>query len=125
MMRRGCGDSGFTLLEVMVAVALLSFAVVSILGVVSYNINLASRSSDFLIAASLADEMASKIDAVGVPAESNESGEFENHPKFRWEVAVIPYNLPQMGVLMKLVTIVITWDDGEESYEVSFIAEGG
>ena len=120
----GCRDSGFTLLEVIVAVALLSFAIVSILGVVTYNINLASRSSNSLMAASLADKMASQIDAVGVPLESKNSGEFENHPGFNWEIAVVPYNLPQMGVLMKLVTIVITWDNGKESYEVSFIAEG-
>ena len=115
---------GFTLLEVMVAVGLLAFAMVSILGIVSHNINLATRSTNYLIATSLADEIASRIDAEGIPTDSERNGKFENHPGFEWHIVVAPYNLPQFEAKMNIVSVLITWDDGEESYEISFVDSG-
>ena len=118
------GICGFTLLEVMVAVGLLAFAMVSILGIVGHNINIATRSTNYLIATSLADEIASRIDAEGLPSASQRSGEFNNHPGFKWHIVVVPYNLPQFEAKMNIVSILITWDDGEESYEINFIDSG-
>ena len=115
---------GFTLLEVMVAVALLSFAMVSILGIVGHNINLATKSTSYLIATSLADEIASRIDAEGLPLDSERSGTFDNHPGFEWYIVVAPYNLPQFEAKMNIVSVLITWDDGEESYEINFVDSG-
>lgn len=115
---------GFTLLEVMVAVGLLAFAMVSILGIVSHNINLATRSTNYLIATSLADEIASRIDAEGLPTDSKRNGKFENHPGFEWHIVVAPYNLPQFEAKMNIVSVLITWDNGEESYEISFVDSG-
>lgn len=118
------GVCGFTLLEVMVAVGLLAFAMVSILGIVGHNINIATRSTNYLIATSLADEIASRIDAEGLPSASQRSGEFDNHPGFEWHIVVAPYNLPQFEAKMNIVSILITWDDGEESYEINFVDSG-
>ncbi|MCY4378716.1 MAG: prepilin-type N-terminal cleavage/methylation domain-containing protein [Candidatus Dadabacteria bacterium] len=115
---------GFTLLEVMVAVGLLAFAMVSILGIVSHNINLATRSTNYLIATSLADDLASRIDAEGLPSASERSGKFENYPGFEWYVTVSPYNLTQFEARMTIVSVLITWNDGEESYEISFVDSG-
>lgn len=115
---------GFTLLEVMVAVGLLAFAMVSILGIVGHNISLATRSTNYLIATSLADDIASRIDAEGLPSDSERSGKFENYPGFEWYLTVSPYNLPQFEAKMTIVSVLITWDDGEESYEVSFVDSG-
>ena len=118
------GVCGFTLLEVMVAVGLLAFAMVSILGIVSHNINLAIRSANYLTATSLADDIASRIDAEGIPSDSERSGKFENYPGFEWYVAVSPYNLPQFEAKMNIVSVIVTWDDGEESYEIIFVDSG-
>lgn len=112
---------GFTLLEVMVAVGLLAFAMVAILGTVSHNINLAGKATDNMIAMSLADEIASRIDAEGLPPDSQKSGRFENHPDFEWYVSVAPFNLSQFKARMNLVSVIITWDGGEESYEITFV----
>ena len=108
----------------MIAMGLLAFAMVSILGIVSHNINLATKSTNYLIATSLADEIASRIDAEGLPLNSQRSGKFDNHPSFEWHIVVVPYNLPQFGATMNIVRVLITWDDGEESYEISFIDSG-
>ena len=115
---------GFTLLEVMVAVGLLAFAMVSILGIVGHNVNLATRSTNYLIATSLADDIASRIDAEGLPSDLKRSGKFENHPGFEWYLTVFPYNLPQFEAKMTIISVLITWDDGEESYEISFVDSG-
>ncbi len=115
---------GFTLLEVMVAVGLLAFAMVSILSIVGHNISLATRSTNYLIATSLADDIASRIDAEGLPSNSERSGKFENYPGFEWYLTVSPYNLPQFEARMTIISVLITWDDGEESYEISFVDSG-
>lgn len=115
---------GFTLLEVMIAVGLLAFAMVSILGIVNHNINLATRSTNYLIATSLADDIASRIDAQGLPSDSERSGEFENYPGFEWYVTVSPYNLTQFEARMNIISVLIIWNDGEESYEISFVDSG-
>ncbi len=115
---------GFTLLEVMVAVGLLAFTMVSILGIVSHNINLATNSTNYMIATSLADDIASRIDAQGLPADSEKSGKFENYPGFEWYITVSPYNLSQLKVTMSIVSVLVTWNDGEESYEINFVDSG-
>ena len=115
---------GFTLLEVMIAVGLLAFAMVSILGIVGHNVNLATKSTNYLIATSLADEIASRIEAEGLPSYSQRSGKFDNHPGFEWYIVVIPYNLSQFKAKMNIVRVLISWDDGEESYEIGFIDSG-
>lgn len=118
----GGKDGGFTLLEVMVAVAVLSFALVSILAVAGRNVSLSARAADLRTASALADDMASRIDARGLSSVSARSGKFEERPGFEWHLSVVPYNVPRLGTRMRIVRILITWDGGEESYEVSFVA---
>lgn len=115
-------DGGFTLLEVMVAVAVLSFALVSILAVAGRNVSLSARAADLRTASALADDMASRIDARGLSSTSARSGKFEERPGFEWHLSVVPYGIPGLGTRMRIVRILITWDGGEESYEVSFVA---
>ena len=115
-------DEGFTLLEVMVAVAVLSFALVSILAVAGRNVSLSARAADIRTASALADDMASRIDARGLSSTSARSGKFEERPGFEWHLSVVPYDIPGLGTRMRIVRILITWDGGEESYEVSFVA---
>lgn len=115
-------DGGFTLLEVMVAVAVLSFALVSILAVAGRNVSLSARAADLRTASALADDMASRIDARGLLSTSARSGKFEERPGFEWHLSVVPYDIPGLGTRMRIVRILITWDGGEESYEVSFVA---
>lgn len=71
-------NKGFTLLEVVIAVALIGTAMVMLLGSVNNNINLASKSRDTQIAALLAQEMMSEIELEELLYEKVDSGVLEH-----------------------------------------------
>lgn len=115
--------SGFTLLEVMVAVGILAFALVALLGAVNRNILLTNNSRNTEIAANLANEILTRIEIEGIPDVREDSGDFEDYPDFQWFLSIIPFNLSQLGAQVNIVRVIITWDDGEESYEVNLAIE--
>ncbi|MGH7884312.1 MAG: type IV pilus modification PilV family protein [Thermodesulfobacteriota bacterium] len=116
-------NNGFTLLEVMVAVGILAFALVSLLGAVNRNIILTTNSRNTELAANLANEMMTKIEIEGIPDVRQDSGEFEDHPGFKWFLSIEPFNLAQLEAAINVVRVVITWDEGEEVYELNLAVE--
>lgn len=113
------GSGGFTLLEVMVAVGILAFALVTLLGAVNRNLVLTSNARNREVAAKLADDIVTRIQIEGLPQESQSSGNFQDHPGFKWFISVDPFNLGQLNARIKILRVLITWDDGEEVYEVN------
>lgn len=67
---------GFTLLEVLVAVAILGVALVSLLGLHARNLRLVAESQDLTVAGFLASRLASETQAAAFPAVGTESGTF-------------------------------------------------
>lgn len=117
-------NPGFTLLEVMVAVALLSFALVSLLGSVNRNIELTTRSNNTEIAAELAQNIISRIEVEGISNVTEDQGIFEEHPGFEWNLSILPYNLGALDAEINMIQVVVTWDEGEESYALNLAVEG-
>ncbi len=78
-------EKGFTLLEVMIGLAIVAGAVVTLLGAVNYNLAVASRSKDSVAGAILGKEKAEEIRLTGVPDVSTGvfSAPFEN---FSWRL---------------------------------------
>ncbi len=78
--RRSDNDSarGFTLLEVLVASAVLGIALVTLLGLHARNIRLAAESRDRTIAAALATRLAAELRAGGFPEMTTVEGEFSS-----------------------------------------------
>lgn len=113
------GSRGFTLLEVMVAVGILAFALVTLLGAVNRNLVLTSNARNREVAAKLADDIVTRIQIEGLPQERQSSGNFQDHPGFKWFISVDPFNLGQLNARIKILRVLITWDDGEEVYEVN------
>lgn len=116
-------NKGFTLLEVMVAVGILAFALVTLLGAVNRNIILTSNARNREIAANLANEIITRIEIEGLPEVRQDSGEFEKYPGFKWFLSIDPFNLAQLEAQVNIVRVLITWDDGEEVYEVNLAIE--
>lgn len=110
---------GLTLLEVLVAVAILGTVLAVLLGAVNRNLIMASQSKNLTIAGTLAQKMLSEIELEGYPQIGEEQGEFEEAPGFNWTLSVRPFVIPYLGTEIRLVTIQINWDQGKKNFEVS------
>jgi general secretion pathway protein I len=110
---------GFTLLEVLVAVAILGIALAVLLGSVNKNLILASQSKSLTIAGILAQKKLTEIELEGFPEVREEQGEFEEAPGFIWFLSVRPFDIRELGTAIRVVSLLITWDEGKEDFEVT------
>jgi general secretion pathway protein I len=87
---------GFTLLEVMVAIAILSIALVAVYGSQSQSVSLASEAKLNTSAALLAQAKMAEIEAENVENLASDSGDFgEDFPNYRWDLTVS--DVPSFG----------------------------
>lgn len=112
-------NSGFSLLEVIIAVAILGASLAILLGAVNKNLVLASRSKNLTIASSLAQQKMGEIELAGYPEEGEDQGVFEEAPSFNWYLRVLPYDIEQLGTEIRVVILTITWDEGQKDFTVS------
>lgn len=95
------GSRGFTLLEVLVAVAVLGLALVSLLSLHVRNIDLIGRDQRITEATLLARALMSEVESGPFPDLGVESGDFEvdypeRYPDLRWEREVTPTPVPNV-----------------------------
>lgn len=104
------GRRGFTLLEVLVAMAILSLAVVALIQLTAQGLRLLKLSGDHQAAALLADRLAREVTAVAEGVEAGQEG------ALTWERRVadapVPQDLdPPSGPTARLLarTVVVRW----------------
>lgn len=112
-------DKGFTLLEVIIAVAIMGASMAILLGAVNRNIVVASKSKNQSIAYSLAQQKIGEIELQGYPQVGVEQGTFEEFPGFDWYVNVLPYDIEQLGTEIRIVMVDIAWDEGNQVFKVA------
>lgn len=89
------GEGGFTLLEVMVAIAILAFALVSISDIVSSSLRSQVLARDLEVATLLARgkmaELTEKYEREGFSLGGGDDGSFEDegHPELHWKAKVV------------------------------------
>jgi len=110
---------GFTLLEVLVAVVILGTALAVLLAAVNRNLVLASKSKNLTIAGILAQKKITEVELEGFPEIREQQGEFEEAPGFKWFLSVRPFEISQLGTEIRVIRLLITWDEGEEDFEVT------
>ncbi|MEM7008556.1 MAG: prepilin-type N-terminal cleavage/methylation domain-containing protein [Thermodesulfobacteriota bacterium] len=113
------GQKGFTLLEVIIAVAIMGAAMAILLGAVNRNLVQASLSKNQSIAQALAQQKLTEIELNGYPEVGTEQGTYENYPGFNWYVNVLPYDIEQLGTEIRIVMVDIAWDEGNRVYKVA------
>ena len=113
------GTRGFTLLEVIIAVAIIGSSLAILLGAVNKNLVLASQSKNLSIASFLAQKKLGEIEIEGYPDIGSQEGVFEESPEFRWYLSVQPYNIEQLGAEIRIVMLTITWNEGNNEFTVA------
>ncbi len=108
---------GFTLLEVMIAVAVLTIALAAVLGLQSRSLSLASESRFHTTSALLAQEKMAEMAVLPVNKLSSDSGDFgEFFPGYAWRVTVRNAGLPGLETMkgrLKRIDLEVTCGTGD------------
>jgi len=84
--RRHASDAAFTLIEVIVALAIVAYAFVALLGLHNRNLAAVGRDQNLAIATLVARRLVTEMELVEkFPDLGSSSGEVESYPGFRWE----------------------------------------
>jgi general secretion pathway protein I len=113
-------NRGFTLLEVMIAVAIIAIALTALLGSQAQSISFANSAKFETTAALLAQRKMSEITIKDPSLLTSDSGDFGNdYPGYTWEVAVSDVSLEGVETLsdyLKQIDLTVAW--GGFSYSV-------
>ncbi len=123
--RRG-PRAGFTLIEVMVAAAILVACIVPLLGAITQGLRSASNARDFVLASQLARNKMAQLELERFPEfEGTDSGDFgSDYPGFSWrtemfkspELELLEDQIP--GLRTMEVHLYITWEVGTAQKEL-------
>jgi len=90
---------GFTLLEVMVSLAIMAGVILTLLGAVNYHLTIISREQENSGLTLLARAKLTELEMQGVPLKSEGTLD-PGHPEISWQAELFPTDIP---VLNKLV----------------------
>ncbi len=124
----GRGTSGFTLLEVMVAVAIIAIAIVTLIGAQSQSVAIATNSKFEAAASLLAQWKVAELNLQDYSELTSSSGNFgEDFPNFSWTIEVTELSTGDTGIkgsdgMLKAVDVTIRVDqDASLSYGLQTI----
>jgi general secretion pathway protein I len=117
-----CDASGFTLLEVLLAIGILALAMPILLGLRNWDLNLHSRAADMTAATMLAQEKLIEAELLPVYPVGETTGDFRNPPpgyqvpgeiaqraeRYKWKRIITTTALPSV----REVKIQILWQQG-------------
>jgi general secretion pathway protein I len=109
--------TGFTLLEVMIAVAIIAIVLVAVFGSQSQSLSLANDAKFSTTAALLAQRKMAEVEMEDSLDVSSASGDFgEDFPEYQWELNVSEVPLPGIEGLefLKQVDVTVRWGDKDQ-----------
>ena len=119
-MTKNCTNKGFTLLEVMIAVAIIAIALTTLLGSQSQSVFFANSARFETMATLLAQSKMSEITIQTADSLSSDSGDFgEDYPGYAWESTVSDISIEGLGAIsdyLKQIDLTVTW--GALSYNL-------
>jgi len=122
------GAPGFTLLEVLVAVAVVAIALVTFMGLHLHSLDATIRSQDLTTAVLLAQ---AKMATMGeFPDTGAAEGQFEGAEleRFQWATAVTEHTLDALGsgkaVTVRRLEVTVRWIDGQQLRHYTLEAYG-
>jgi len=109
---------GFTLLEVMVALAVLAIALTVLLGLRNRDIELRTHAHYMTVASLLAQEKLAEAEIGAFPSVGEQEGGFGNrHPNFNWQRSILatPFDT------VREILVRVTWGRGSQKEDVIFV----
>jgi len=98
------GEPGFTLLEVMISLAIMAGVILTVISSFNYHLSVVSRDREETIAVILAR---AKLDDPGFTASDGGKGTFApDWPEFAWATEIKPANYPGVNRLV----LTVSWD---------------
>jgi len=115
-------ESGFTFLEVMIAVAIIAIAFVTLIGSQSQSVSIATDSRLNVTASFLAQSKLAELESSDFEALSSSEGDFgEEFPQFQWKTEVNTLTADETGIAgtdNMLKSVDLTISSGEDSQAV-------
>ena len=113
MMMKFLHNRGFSLLEVMIAVALIAIALTTLLGSQAQSVSYANSAKFETMAALLAQSKMSEITVQDADSLSSDSGDFgDDYPGYAWEATVSDISIEGLDTIsnyLKQVDLTVTW----------------
>ena len=110
-------DDGFSLLEVIVALAIMAMGFVTVLQLFSGSIRSVSISEQYLKATTLAHSKLGELE-INNYRDSKIEGTFPNENKYRWQLNISPYTSPlnneENNIQLSEVVLNVLWADASQ-----------
>jgi len=100
-------QTGFTLLEVLVAFSIAAVALIALMNIFSNGIRLSTAAEDYSRASILAESLAAQIGAEYGLHNTPASGTFADH--FKWKVEISPYIVENVLLVGKQPAKLVHW----------------
>lgn len=119
--------TGFTLLEVLLALSLAATAVIALLRLHVLSIRMEDRSQTQVQAAALAEQKMAELMMAGLPSLGTDSGSLEQEGRdYRWRTEVTDWKLPESVradlLPARRILVEIRWDQGKKEKKVQLVS---
>lgn len=114
-------EQGFSLLEVVVALAILAGGFLVVLNLFSSSVRSVDFSGQYLKGVTLANSKINELEMLNFEPEEL-SGNFKNEESYHWEVAIDPYDSPlndtKLGIQLQKIFLKVFWEDRGQTRNV-------
>ena len=121
---RKLDNKGFSLLEVIVALAIMAIGYMTVFNLFSVSIKALGMSDQYQQAINLANSKLSEIEMLNYEAEET-SGTFKSEDDFQWSLSIEPYesslNDPEENIKLSKVTLKVLWQDNQKTRNVELV----
>ena len=111
-------NAGFTLLEIMITIAIVGIALVAIMRALAMSVDVCNKSRNISIATLLAKGKMAEVESRGFPDAEEISGDFEEeYPGFKWERSISEIGMEGL----RKVVVRVLWQEGESEENVELV----
>jgi general secretion pathway protein I len=121
---RKLDNKGFSLLEVIVALAIMAVGYMTVFNLFSVSIKALGMSDQYQQAINLANSKLSEIEMLNYETETT-SGIFKHNDGFKWTLNIEPYesslNDPEENITLSKVVLKVLWQDKQKTRNVELV----